>query len=1039
MRNLKKVIALVAVFAMIVSTVAFAQSFSDVAETDNYYEAIEMLSKLSILTGDDEDGDGVMDFRPGDTITRAEVAVIISRIQGINNAAQTATEFTDVTADHWASGYVAQAAGQGIVNGYGDGKFGPEDPVLYEQAVKMLVETLGYAPFVNDNGGYPSGHLTAASRYGVLDGVVGGSTGAEATRGQVAQMVFNAVDTPLMDRSVYGANAEYSIMDGKNGNIFSTLLTRDLGVKKFSGVVTANQVTDLTTGNSSIDTDDAAEIVIDYDLNDDYYNYDVEADVDTLYEGESGAADYIGKHVNVYVKEGDRSGDYEIISISESNKNKTVSFTLDQFDKIDGSYVYYYKNENDRTSTSAKLQLNGDAVSGGILYNNVAVANDVTAAFGTKGSGALVTKDSQYSGKVTLIDNDTTSGYDVIKVEVGAPAVVDEVSASGRVTFKEVPYNSMGDKIVLEFDDEDNTQIIKLTKDGQPVEFSELTEWSVLSVLYNAAAEYYDVKVIDGTKVAGSIASRSDSDTSFDGYEYRIEGKDYEVAPNAYGRKANGWNPGTAGMFYIDDYGKIIAYDKNGATDIGTSTSDKYGFVLDATGVNDDWGKNNVRVQLLDKSGAVYDAYLASSTKFENADSDGVDLTSADLAGKNPADDPQVKIEDCDTEAIANAMRSQLITYAANSSGEIKTVTFFQTADDQDGTLYMDAMGTADYDEDQKELKVTGAAGGKGGRFDVGDETVVFFIKADAGSYATGIGENKKGSKSGSKVGTVASLADLTGKPVAVYDTDDVAGAVVLFNTSGGISPSSPIAVIDKIGKASSESGDEVTSVTFWMNGEKMDALTDEDLNDLKGLDSASQGDIYKFALNADGTVITDVEKYGSFTDRADGVLGVAGAAKMSWKVPDTDEVFYFGPAMEYSSANKRIRIAKGTEADITKDGEVVGKEIKAPYDFGNPYPVKTTTANVYVYDPVRNSNNIQAGDAADVEYSTDLVDREQAAKKGAITVKNSSNTVAEDEAALGMMDFVAAVEYDGDVLDVVIYKAYDFGRYSIADVTPAE
>lgn len=38
MRNLKKVIALIAVFAMMVSTVAFASTFGDVAEGDNYYE-----------------------------------------------------------------------------------------------------------------------------------------------------------------------------------------------------------------------------------------------------------------------------------------------------------------------------------------------------------------------------------------------------------------------------------------------------------------------------------------------------------------------------------------------------------------------------------------------------------------------------------------------------------------------------------------------------------------------------------------------------------------------------------------------------------------------------------------------------------------------------------------------------------------------------------------------------------------------------------------------------------------------------------------
>ena len=81
MRNLKKVIALIAVFAMMVSTVAFAATFGDVKEGDNYYEAIETLNKLGILTGDDENNDGVMEYRPNDSITRAEITVIVARIQ----------------------------------------------------------------------------------------------------------------------------------------------------------------------------------------------------------------------------------------------------------------------------------------------------------------------------------------------------------------------------------------------------------------------------------------------------------------------------------------------------------------------------------------------------------------------------------------------------------------------------------------------------------------------------------------------------------------------------------------------------------------------------------------------------------------------------------------------------------------------------------------------------------------------------------------------------------------------------------------------
>ncbi|MEG2669276.1 MAG: S-layer homology domain-containing protein, partial [Oscillospiraceae bacterium] len=203
MKNLKKVIALVAVFAMMVSTVAFAQTFNDVKSTDNYYEAIETLSKLGIITGDDQNNDGVMDFRPNDTITRAEVAVIVSRIQGMNSLAPQKTTFTDVAADYWAAGYIASAASLGIVNGMGDGTFEPETNVKYEEVIKMLMVTLGYEPFAAQNGGYPTGYITAAQRHGVIDGVVGGGVGTDAPRGMVAQMTYNAIDTPLMDRYTY--------------------------------------------------------------------------------------------------------------------------------------------------------------------------------------------------------------------------------------------------------------------------------------------------------------------------------------------------------------------------------------------------------------------------------------------------------------------------------------------------------------------------------------------------------------------------------------------------------------------------------------------------------------------------------------------------------------------------------------------------------------------------------------------------------------------------------------------------------------------
>ena len=49
----------------------------------------------------------------------------------------------------------------------------------------------------------------------------------------------------------------------------------------------------------------------------------------------------------------------------------------------------------------------------------------------------------------------------------------------------------------------------------------------------------------------------------------------------------------------------------------------------------------------------------------------------------------------------------------------------------------------------------------------------------------------------------------------------------------------------------------------------------------------------------------------------------------------------------------------------------------------------------------------------------------------GKITTKEGTTLADNGAEALGLLDFVAAYEYDGDVLDVVIYKAYDFGRIS--------
>ena len=1004
MRNLKKVIALVAVFAMLVSTVAFATTFSDVKDDDNYAEAIEMLSNLGILTGDDQDGDGVMDFRPNDTITRAEVAAIVCRVQNLNNLAQSGTQFTDVTSSHWASGYVAQAAGKGIINGNGDGTFAPEANVKFQDVVKMFVRTIGYEPYVNANGGYPAGDLAAANRYDVLDGVIRSGNEAEATRGQVAQIAFNALDTPLMDRKTYGADEEWVVYNGRNGNEFQSLLTQYLSVKKIDGTVEGTQVTGLKSANS-IDTNDNAEITFAYEGMDedysDYKLYDVK-DVKKVYEADSNASQYLGYAVNAYVKETGKSGEYDIISIAPSNRNKVASFTLDQFASATDKKIEYYKNDNDNNTTSLTLSsdiLSSKAKNTGIIYNGVAYNGTETTVESILAK-LQVTKDTVYSGKVTLIDNDTTNGYDVISVEVGAPAVVDEVKNSGKVAFKEVPKNSIGNKIELTFDEDENDTIIKLTKDGKKINYTDLKEWDVLSILFNSdSTKYYDVRVVDGNKVDGAISSRKASTTSADGFEYTIAGNSYDVAANCYDAKAKnkGWTVGTAGMFYVDEYGKIVAFDKNGSTTM-SSTSGNYAYVLYAVATEDDFQNKTVRVQVLDKDGKVYSADIASKVRLENYGSE----------------DKTYDVKDV-SEDLAKKMMNQLITYEANSSGEIKTVTF-PTIKGDDSSFDLAASGDkAIYDEEDRTIKGIGS-------FDVNDDTVVFFVKADGTKDLTGLGDTNKASKSASKVGTVASIADGTYK-MAVYDEDNgIAGAIVLFNTTGGISASSNIAVIDSVGEATVDSND-VLLVKYFMNGEVKESYTDEDLDSSIITKNTARGTVYKFSLSGDGSTITDAEYYATLDRANDATKGLdvkynskftvtaSGAERTS-----TKEVMYAGPVYDYASSSKRIRIATSKTAG---------------FDFTDTVSIKAANANVYVIDPNKKNNKLYVGDASDVDYDDELTTRANnvldGSNKTTITVNGKDGVVSDKQQGLGLMDYAFAVEYDGDILDVVIYKAYDF------------
>ena len=113
-------------------------------------------------------------FKPDNRLTRAEFTKMIVTLLGKDseaNAQKGYSSFTDVGSSHWASGYINVGVNEGIINGYGLGYFGPEDNVTYSQTVKMLVSAAGHDLDAQKSGGWPTGYMAVGSLTGITDGM----------------------------------------------------------------------------------------------------------------------------------------------------------------------------------------------------------------------------------------------------------------------------------------------------------------------------------------------------------------------------------------------------------------------------------------------------------------------------------------------------------------------------------------------------------------------------------------------------------------------------------------------------------------------------------------------------------------------------------------------------------------------------------------------------------------------------------------------------------------------------------------------------
>lgn len=208
MRTLKKALSLVLVLAMVFAlavpgfaAVTKGNDYSDYSTVTNK-EAVDVLTAIGVIHGN-TDGS----FGPTGNFTRAQAATMITYMMLGTTVADAlsagATQFNDVPATHWAAKYVQYCANEGIINGYGDGKFGPDDKLTNAQWALMLLGALGYKAQNEQIGG--AGWEIKTTSLAIQAGVASPEdmTGS-FNRDIAAKMAFNTLTSDLVEYASNG-------------------------------------------------------------------------------------------------------------------------------------------------------------------------------------------------------------------------------------------------------------------------------------------------------------------------------------------------------------------------------------------------------------------------------------------------------------------------------------------------------------------------------------------------------------------------------------------------------------------------------------------------------------------------------------------------------------------------------------------------------------------------------------------------------------------------------------------------------------------
>ena len=210
---MNKTILVCLLLLLTISTVAFAKEFIDVDDSiSTYKDAISYLSEKEVISGY-PDGS----FKPKNPITRAEVIKIIVTSFNIEfkDGSNKSFAFDDIKGK-WFEDYVKIGASNGIIKGYEDGTFRPDNNVTYGELCAMVCRLLNMN--VNEGEDWARAYLNAAGEAGLLDNISSNDLVAigKASRMNVAMVIYNALNVEKEEQKPSGETNNQEVKPEEN-------------------------------------------------------------------------------------------------------------------------------------------------------------------------------------------------------------------------------------------------------------------------------------------------------------------------------------------------------------------------------------------------------------------------------------------------------------------------------------------------------------------------------------------------------------------------------------------------------------------------------------------------------------------------------------------------------------------------------------------------------------------------------------------------------------------------------------------------------